>query len=140
MNENPAVQLPADAKFLREASLRRWDMLFDMMLKTSSGTLALSVTFRKSIAGDSPTAVWLLIGAWVAFALVPFLYCFLLLIQGTLFSQVLQEQLPLPLSREEMMSPAVEKLGDAHGWVSVVLASCFFIGLVMFTSFAVINV
>ena len=114
------------------------DVLFDTMLKVSSGMLALSVTFRKSIVGDSPTAGWLLILAWVAFTLVPVFYCLIQLLQGTLFDQFHAAQ--LPLRPEERMGPKViDQLGAAHGWMAVVLMACFLVGIVAFGSFAVAN-
>lgn len=41
----------------------------DRITTLSTGALALSITFRKDIAGASPAAIWLLQSSWAAFTI-----------------------------------------------------------------------
>ncbi len=61
-------------QYLMDETTRRLDTAMDAILKVATGTLALSVTFRSSVAGDAPQHVYLLVLAWSALAVVPLAY------------------------------------------------------------------
>jgi len=63
--EHPKPSLH-DLKEVSEVS----DRLIHGLMTVSTGALGLSITFRGSITGVSPTALWLLGASWIFFVLV----------------------------------------------------------------------
>ena len=50
---------------LSEKSLAARAKFLDRVITVSTGSLAFSVTFRSSMAGDGPSQIWLLKAAWI---------------------------------------------------------------------------
>ena len=140
-SDNKAIQAMADPKRLLDAEERRLNLLVDTMLKVSSGMLALSVTFRKSISGDHPTAGWLLIAAWIAFTAVPVLCCLIHLIlavrDSELFIWLMRDV--IPKDERPDTQAIIGSLSNLNMWVWLITGGCFLFGLGFFCAFAVIN-
>ncbi len=95
-----ALDALTDPRHLRDESIRRLDRFLDTMLKVSTGTLVLSVTFRESVIGGEPVSLWLIVTAWLALGLVAILYCTIQVLYGVLFSELHACQLPVDASEK----------------------------------------
>lgn len=136
---NPTVAALTDPKQLSEESIRRLNAFLDTALKVSCGTLALSVTFRASIVGEQLRAIWILVIAWIALGLVPILYCAIQVFYGAMFSQLVEQQLPIP-SEEKLGSAVADQLAVGAAWLVLALIISFLAGMCSLAGFAIANV
>ena len=135
MPENKTLN---DEAFLRDESIRRLNLYLDTILKVSTATLAFSVTFRTSVVGKEPHHLWLLPTAWIAFTLVPVLYCIVQICYGAMFSELIGAD-TVPHDEKHLHENVANRLATGAG-VSVILVTlAFLVGIVSFGTFAALN-
>lgn len=133
-----AVKSLLDPKHLRDESLRSLDSAGSAILTVSMGILVLSVTFRKSIVGDEPITIWLLIVAWIALLIVPASFILHYLFRGVLFSEILGTLMPLEKS-EKASDKLLNQLHNRSGVMFVIMSAAFVVGVSCFGIFALLN-
>jgi hypothetical protein len=122
------------------------DQACETIFKLSTGTLALSITFRDGIVSSDTSHHWLLACAWIALAIVPTSYVFIKLVDAgrdmflSSFCRNDNED-----ERSEITSykklPAKLKLHIIYqSLLKLALINGFLVGVICFLAFAIVNI
>ena len=107
-------------------------------MKTATAALALSITFRNTIIGDTPVNLWMLNLTWILLAVVPFTYLLWHILSGVQFDVILCEKLS-SVDDPKMDEKSFSRLGTMTAIVFIVMGVMFFLGILFFVMFALAN-
>jgi len=129
-----------------------FNKFFDTVFAVSTGTLALSITFKSSIQASSPTCSWLLSLSWVFLTITVILHIILRAVTVTFLASLetnfIETNLAIrneaadqnklnDMARQQVKSNT--KLSNAADKAYKIMLSAFLLGILSFVVFAIIN-
>ena len=118
---------------LSEMKIEAQKVFIDRVITVSTGALALSVTFRTSIAGGNPDFLWLLKTAWIAFGIASVAGVMMHLAPASACKNLVRD-----MQKGESTVAAVPHWLFPVLWCAVLIA--FPVGIICLMSFGVVNI
>ena len=118
---------------LSERKLAADKLFIDRVVTVASGALALSATFRSTIAGEGARHLWLLQGAWIGLAVAALGGVYLHRIESSTCRRLI-----IAIQQDEVAPAAGPHPVFEPLWVVVQLG--FALGLLALAAFAIVNV